>query len=57
MRVAEPIADMATTLWLITHADLRKAARIRAFLDFIAPELGRLKPRLEGSIEAQGSGP
>jgi DNA-binding transcriptional LysR family regulator len=35
-------------LWLLTHADLKKAARVRAFLDFYAVELTRQRRLLEG---------
>lgn len=30
------IPELATDLWLLTHPDLRRVARIRAFLDFVA---------------------
>jgi hypothetical protein len=40
--------DMATGLWLLAHPDLRKVARLRAFLDFMAEELGRRRRLLEG---------
>jgi len=41
-----PIPDRS--LWLLLHDDLRKAARIRAFVDFIAAAIGRARPLLEG---------
>jgi DNA-binding transcriptional LysR family regulator len=50
VRVKAPIADMATTLWVLIHPDLRRTARIRAFVDFIIPELNRLRPLLEGRV-------
>jgi DNA-binding transcriptional LysR family regulator len=48
VRVAKPIAELDTGLWLLTHADLRNAARVRAFLDFAAAEIGRRKKTIEG---------
>ncbi len=48
VRVKGTVADMAATLWVLIHPDLRRAARIRAFVDFIVPELVRLRPLLEG---------
>lgn len=36
MRVSGPIPELCTDLWLLTHPDLRRVARIRAFLDFVA---------------------
>ncbi|WP_026987256.1 LysR family transcriptional regulator [Fodinicurvata fenggangensis] len=41
-----PIPELATDLWLLTHPDLRRVARIRAFLDFIAEAVQREAPRL-----------
>ncbi|CAN1491289.1 LysR Transcriptional regulator [Rhabdaerophilaceae bacterium] len=41
-----PRAD--SSLWLLTHPDLKKAARVRAFLDFFAQELTRRRAFLEG---------
>nr|WP_297459807.1 LysR family transcriptional regulator [uncultured Halomonas sp.] len=35
-RIGEPIPELATDLWLLTHPDLRRVARIRAFVDFVA---------------------
>jgi DNA-binding transcriptional LysR family regulator len=48
VRVKGPIADMAATLWVLIHPDLRRMARIRAFVEFVVPELNRLRPLLEG---------
>jgi DNA-binding transcriptional LysR family regulator len=48
VRVKGPTAAMATTLWVLIHPDLRRTARIRAFVDFIVPKLQRLRPLLEG---------
>jgi DNA-binding transcriptional LysR family regulator len=36
VRLGEPLRSLATDLWLLTHPDLRHAARVRAFLDFVA---------------------
>jgi DNA-binding transcriptional LysR family regulator len=35
-RIGEPISELATDLWLLTHPDLRRVARIRALMDFVA---------------------
>lgn len=40
--------DVRSELWLLTHADLRRTARIRAFLDFMAASIGDDKDVLEG---------
>jgi DNA-binding transcriptional LysR family regulator len=47
-RVADPIAGMDASLWMLTHPDLRRTARIRAFVDFAARELLRFRKLLEG---------
>lgn len=40
-RLSEPIPALATELWLLTHPDLRRVARIRAFMEFVAAALER----------------
>jgi DNA-binding transcriptional LysR family regulator len=37
------------SLWLLTHPDLKNSARIRAFVDFMARELMKYKPLIEGA--------
>ena len=32
-RLQEPIAEAASALWLLVHADLRRSARVRRFAD------------------------
>jgi DNA-binding transcriptional LysR family regulator len=49
VRVAEPISELATPLWLLTHPDLRRMARIRAFLDFAAANIAARRLVLEGT--------
>lgn len=48
IRLAAPDPGFAADLWLLTHPDLRHSPRVRLFLDFIAAEIGRLKPLIEG---------
>ena len=48
VRVHPPIAAMTTALWILTHADLRHTARIRAFTEFAADALGRRRALIEG---------
>jgi DNA-binding transcriptional LysR family regulator len=40
--------EFGTDLWLLTHPDLRASARVRVFLDFLAAEIGKIRPRFEG---------
>ena len=47
-RIGGTIPELATDLWLLTHADLRKTARVRAFLDFVAAAVADRRDRLMG---------
>jgi DNA-binding transcriptional LysR family regulator len=48
-RIAPPIEELATDLWLLTHPDLRRVARIRAFLDFTAEAAKARQARFAGT--------
>jgi DNA-binding transcriptional LysR family regulator len=48
VRVLPPEPAMASELWLLTHPDLRRTARVRAFMDALARSLRRERPLLEG---------
>jgi len=47
VRVGKAIPALATDLWLLTHPDLRKTARIRAFMDFVANAVTDLRSGLK----------
>ena len=47
-RLSKPIASMSTELWLVTHKDLQKTARVRAVMDWLANVLSRERALLEG---------
>nr|WP_166951423.1 LysR family transcriptional regulator [Pseudochelatococcus lubricantis] len=47
-RLTPPNPDFSTSLWLLTHPDLRRSVRVRAFLDYAASDVTRLRPFLEG---------
>lgn len=48
VRLSEPQPEFSTSLWMLTHPDLRHAPRVRAFLDTFAGEIGAYRPLLEG---------
>lgn len=48
-RVTPPLADISTELWLLTHRDLQRSARIRALLDLLYDSLRRQRRLLEGA--------
>lgn len=50
-RLGEPVPELAGTLWLLAHPESRHIPRVRAFLDFVAKEVGKSR----GFIEGQGS--
>lgn len=47
-RIGDPIPGAGSTLWLLTHEDLRHTARVRAFMDFMAESLSAEIDLLEG---------
>lgn len=47
-RVAAPLTELATELWVLTHADLRRTTRVRAFTEHVAAALAGLGDLLEG---------
>lgn len=48
VRVMPPLAEMATSLWLLTHPDLRRTARVRVVLDALADHLKTKRALLAG---------
>lgn len=50
-RVKAPLPDMEGSLWLLTHPDLRRVARVRTVLDFMAGALSRQRALIEGRDE------
>lgn len=48
VRVSQPIEAMRTGLWLLTHEQLRRSARIRTFLEFVGAALARRRKAVEG---------
>jgi DNA-binding transcriptional LysR family regulator len=48
-QLTPPLPDLEGELWLLTHPDLRNTARVRAFLDFCAAEIGKRREVLEGN--------
>ena len=47
-RVLPPEPALASELWLLTHPDLRRTARVRAFMETLARGLRRDRALLEG---------
>jgi hypothetical protein len=49
MRMLPPEPSLAGELWLVTEPDLRRTARVRAFMETLARGLRRDRPLLEGA--------
>lgn len=49
VQLSEIIPDFSAGLWLLTHPDLRQSARVRAFMDFMATEIGKQRKWIEGT--------
>ena len=48
VRVGDPQSELDVDLWILTHADLRHSARVRAFMDFAGAELVKMRKLIEG---------
>lgn len=46
--LSSPVPDLAGELWIVTHADLKGTARIRAFFDLVGDGLARERDLFEG---------
>jgi len=47
-RLTPALPGFTDALWLLTHADLRQTARVRAFMDFAAAEITKRRKVIEG---------
>jgi DNA-binding transcriptional LysR family regulator len=47
-RLTAPLPELNNGNWLLTHADLRQTARVRAFMDFAAGEIAKQRKTIEG---------
>jgi DNA-binding transcriptional LysR family regulator len=48
VRIRGVVPELATELWLLTHADLRGTARVRAVTEHLFTALGEQRSLLEG---------
>ena len=49
VRVGDSIRNVGASIWLLTHPDLRHAARVRAFMDHAGAELTKRRKALTGA--------
>lgn len=48
VRVVDPRPELTFGLWILTHPDLHKRPKIRAFIDFMVDEIVKYRPLLLG---------
>ncbi len=48
-RLGPMLREWDLGLWILTHSDLRRSARVRAFMDFAGAELARHRRTIEGA--------
>lgn len=48
VQLRPPDASLDLGIWLLTHRDLRRSARVRSFIDFLAAELREQRDLIEG---------
>jgi DNA-binding transcriptional LysR family regulator len=48
-RMGPPLREWDQGLWILTHSDLRRSARVRAFMDFAGAEMTKHRRTIEGS--------
>jgi DNA-binding transcriptional LysR family regulator len=56
VQIFPPLRENASELWLLTHRDLRRIARIRAFMDFMAKAITRDRGLFEGTRRRHSPG-
>lgn len=47
-RIRSPLCELETELWILTHPDMRRTARVRAFMEFAGKALSAQKELIEG---------
>ncbi|HXW19035.1 MAG TPA: LysR family transcriptional regulator [Roseiarcus sp.] len=48
VRIGGPLTELDIDLWILTHPDLRQAARVKAFMEIIGADLVKARKSLEG---------
>ncbi len=48
-RVGVPLPELDVDLWILTHADLRQSARVRAFTELADAEVAKMRKAIEGA--------
>jgi DNA-binding transcriptional LysR family regulator len=56
VRCVDPLPALTGGFWILTHPDLHKRPKVRAFFDFVAKEIVQYQPLLLGRTRAPGRG-
>ncbi len=56
-RLLDPVPELSRELWIVTHADLRRTARVRAFFDIVGEALTGERALLTGAGRAASEFP
>jgi DNA-binding transcriptional LysR family regulator len=48
VRIGGTVPELHNELWILTHPDLRRAARVRVFMECVGTKLARYRKLLEG---------
>ena len=51
VRVIDDIPELATKYYLLTHRDLHRTPRVRAFFDFVDAEIKAFRVMLSGRVD------
>ncbi|ROM80268.1 LysR family transcriptional regulator [Pseudomonas brassicacearum] len=51
VRVGPVVPELSDDLWLLTHQDIRKSWRVKAFMTFCAAAVADQKPLIEGHLD------
>ena len=54
VRVGQAPGEVDLGLWILTHSDLRRSARVRAFMEFAGAEMAKHRRSIEGAEERRG---
>jgi DNA-binding transcriptional LysR family regulator len=55
VRVIDPLPELMSQIYLLTHPDLLKTPRVRAFVDFVYAEIDAYRPLLRGETQQSPS--
>src|SRR5207248_6475017 len=52
--IAGPVPELGSELWMVTHSDLKRTARVRAFFDEVGEGIAADRALIEGRASVAG---